>query len=69
MSSFDYSHLTTQERLNLIGEIWDSIEGKDVSLTDAQSLELKRRLETLEEDVKHARNAADILSDLRQRHR
>ena len=46
--------LTLNERLKLVEDIWDSIvECPDaVSLTDAQKLELERRLEEYHHDPK-----------------
>lgn len=69
MPTIDYSHLSTRERLDLIGEIWDSIEGEDVPLPSAQLEELERRLETLDEDIEQSRDAAAVLDDLRRRYR
>ena len=46
---FDFSKLSVTERIELAGELWDSIpESADISLTDAQRAELDRRLEDLE---------------------
>ena len=67
MPSVDFRHLSPQERIDLIGEIWDSIEAEAVPLTHAQTAELDRRLETLDEDIKHGRDARDVLADLRGR--
>ena len=67
MPSVDFRHLSPQERIDLIGEIWDSIEAEAVPLTPAQTAELDRRLETLDEDIKHGRDARDVLADLRRR--
>jgi putative addiction module component (TIGR02574 family) len=41
---FDISRLTPQQRLDLIGELWDSLSADDVALTLAQQAELDRRL-------------------------
>jgi putative addiction module component (TIGR02574 family) len=47
---FDFSKLSVAERIQLAEELWDSIpESADISLTDAQRVELDRRLEDLEE--------------------
>lgn len=69
MPSVEFRHLSTQERLDLIGEIWDSLEAEAVPLTAAQTAELDRRLATLDEDMKHGRDARDVLADLRRRYR
>jgi putative addiction module component (TIGR02574 family) len=69
MPTLDYSHLSTHERLDLIGEIWDSIDANAVPLTAAQEAELDRRLVTLDEDIKQGRDATEVLADLRRRYR
>ena len=69
MPSIDYRHMTPTEKIDLIGEIWDSIEAEAIPLTAAQEAELDRRLETLDEDIKHGRDASDVSADLRRRYR
>ncbi len=66
MPMIDIRHLSPQERLDLIGQLWDSLDAADIPLTAAQSVEIDRRLATLDEDIKHGRDAADVLADLRQ---
>ncbi len=68
MPTIDYSHLSAVERLDLIGEIWDSIETEHVPLTPSQSAELDRRAERLDEDMTHARPAEAVLAELRRRY-
>jgi putative addiction module component (TIGR02574 family) len=50
MTTLDIARLTTQERLDLIGELWDSLAAGDVALTPAQEAELARRAEAFERD-------------------
>ena len=69
MPALDYSHLSARERIDLIGEIWDSIDAKAVPLTAAQEAELDRRLATLDEDIEQGQDATEVLSDLRRRYR
>ena len=69
MPTFDYSHLSPRERLDLIGEIWDSIEAEAVPLTDEQATELDRRYATLDEDIKHGRDAFTVYDDLTARYK
>jgi len=69
MPAIDYRHMTTMEKLDLIGEIWDSIEQDSIPLTDAQTAEIDRRLATLDKDIKHGMTAAESLALLEQRHR
>jgi putative addiction module component (TIGR02574 family) len=50
----EISRLTVAEKLELIGDLWDSIDHRDIALTPAQMAELDRRLETFDEDIKTA---------------
>lgn len=68
MAAIDFSHLSPQERLDLIGEIWDSLSPATVPVTRAQEAEIKRRLATLDRDIEQGRDAGDVLADLRRRH-
>jgi putative addiction module component (TIGR02574 family) len=67
MAAIDFSHLSPQERLDLIGELWDSLSSAAVPVTPAQKAEIKRRLETLDQDIANGRDAAEVLADLRRR--
>ena len=69
MSITDYRRLSPKERLDLITEIWDSIEADQIPLTEEQAAELDRRAAVLDEDLQHARDADTVLSDLRRRYR
>ena len=50
--AFDIDRLTTDERLQLLDELWESLRRKpvDIPLTDAQSHELDRRLDELDQE-------------------
>lgn len=67
MSSIDFSHLSQQERLDLIGELWDSLAPGAAPMTPAQEAEITRRLKTLNEDIAAGRNAVEVLTSLRRR--
>jgi len=69
MTIFDFSHLTAQQRLELIGELWDSIEAEDIPLSPEQVAELDRRYATLDQDIKEGRDAFAIYDDLTARYR
>jgi putative addiction module component (TIGR02574 family) len=69
MSIIDFSHLTMQQRLDLIGELWESIDSDRVPLTKAQSAEIDRRIATLDQDAERARDAGVVLSELKARYR
>jgi len=67
MAAMNFSHLSPQERLNLIEELWDSLSPGAVPVTPAQKTEIKRRLATLDQDIANGRDAAEVLADLRRR--
>jgi putative addiction module component (TIGR02574 family) len=52
MSTIDIAGLTTEQRLELIEEIWDSliVTPDSVPVTPAQRQELERRLDDLDRD-------------------
>ncbi|MBP2160654.1 MULTISPECIES: addiction module protein [Asticcacaulis] len=60
----EINQLTVAERLELIGELWDSIENKDIPLTPAQLAELDRRIATFDEDIKEAVSWDDLKVEL-----
>ena len=67
--TLDIAKLTTKERLDLIGELWDSLEPEDVRLTPAQDAELARRMTTFDADSKTAVAWEDIGAELGRRSR
>jgi putative addiction module component (TIGR02574 family) len=67
MPAIDYSHMTTAEKIDLIGEIWNTIDPDDVPLTDAQAAELDHRLALLDEHPEEGRDAFEVSAELRQR--
>jgi putative addiction module component (TIGR02574 family) len=69
MPTIDYSHMTPLEKIDLIGEIWDSMEAEDIPLSPEQAAELDRRYATLDEDIKYGITAAQSLALLGQRYR
>ena len=69
MTILDFSHLTPQQRLDLIGELWDSIEAENVPLTPEQAAELDRRYATLDEDIEKGRDAFASCEELTARYR
>ncbi len=54
MTTLDITGPTPKERLDLIGELWDSLAPEDVPLTPAQETELARRMATFEADASAA---------------
>jgi len=59
--------LSPQERLALIGQLWDSLDDAEVGLSPAQQAELERRLAMLDEDRGAAVAWQDLRDELRQR--
>lgn len=51
----DISSLTPQEKLDLIGELWDSFDESDLPLTDALREELDRRAAEVDADIQAGR--------------
>ncbi|MDE2377477.1 addiction module protein [Bradyrhizobium sp.] len=69
MAALDISRLTPKERLDLIGELWDSLSAADVRLSPAQEVELDRRLATFDADRREAIPWEDIDAELDRRSR
>jgi putative addiction module component (TIGR02574 family) len=68
MSIIDFSHLTPQQRLALIGELWGSLDAESVPLTPGQVAEIERRLDTVDEDIKHGIDADELEAELDRRY-
>ena len=67
LSADEISRLSPQERLTLIGQLWDSLGDTDVSLTAAQRAELSRRLASLDQDRAQAVTWEQLRAELAQR--
>lgn len=67
MSLLDFSHLSQQERLELIEALWASLDAQDVALTGAQIRELDSRVALMDANPDDGRDAFDVLADLRNR--
>ena len=65
----DITRLTPQERLDLIGELWESLTAENVPLTPAQQAELDRRLATFEDDRRAGISWEDLDAELDRRSR
>jgi putative addiction module component (TIGR02574 family) len=65
----DITRLTPQERLDLIGELWDSLTAETVPLTPAQQAELDQRLATFEDDRRAGISWEDLDAELDRRSR
>ena len=51
MTMIDIDRLSPQERLDLIGRLWDSLDDDDLPLTPEQEAELDCRLATADADL------------------
>ena len=69
MTTVDIARLTPKERLDLIGELWDSLAPEDVCLTPAQEAELARRMATFEADADAAAPWDQVEAELDRRTR
>jgi putative addiction module component (TIGR02574 family) len=65
MRTIDIDSLTPAEKLELIGELWDSLDADDVPLTQAQKDEIDRRIELNEPGVPWEEVEARLRSRLR----
>lgn len=65
----DISQLTPDERLELIGELWDSLTPHDVPLTPEQRDELRRRVDRVNADGSTGSAWADVEARIRRRAR
>jgi putative addiction module component (TIGR02574 family) len=68
-SGFDITRLTPQERLDLIGELWDSLSAEDVRLSPEQDAELERRLRSFDADAQAAVSWEEVDAELDRRRR
>jgi len=69
MTTLEIARMTPKERLDLIGELWDSLAPEDVRLSPTQDAELQRRMGTFDDDVKTASAWEKVEADLDNRHR
>lgn len=63
--AFDYSKLSPEERLELIGEIWDSLEDELPPISQELQQELDRRLADHERNPSEGRPAAEVIARIR----
>lgn len=68
MAILDFSHLTTEQRLDLIGELWGSIDQAANPLTAAQIAKINGYFAELGEDIDHRTSAPVLVARLRERY-
>jgi putative addiction module component (TIGR02574 family) len=61
--------LPIEDRIRLVEDIWDSIAADQsaLDLTEAQKLELDRRLDAFEKDGETGREASEVIADIRSK--
>lgn len=66
-SKIDVKDLSAEERLNLIEQIWGSLQAEDVPVTEKQKAELDRRIEEMDRDGKHGIPWEEVMDRIRGR--
>ena len=66
--SHELARLSPEERLALIGQLWDSLTDNEIPLPQAQQAELTRRLDSLEQDRAEAVAWEQLRAELKLRH-
>lgn len=69
MTLSDILESSVEERLRIIGEIWDSIknESEHPPLTDAQRVELDRRIDAYEKGLDKGYTWEEVVAKIRSR--
>lgn len=67
LNAEEIARLSPSERLDLIAQLWDSLEHHEVPLGQAQLAELDRRLDSLEHDRHRGVTWAALKADLERR--
>jgi putative addiction module component (TIGR02574 family) len=67
LDSDELARLSPEERLALIGQLWDSLSDTDVPLPEAQQAELARRLSSLDQDRTQAVTWEQLRAELARR--
>ena len=63
----DLARLSPRQRLDLIEALWESLDDKDVPVTEAQRAELDRRIAEFEQDREQSISWDQLSAELRQR--
>ncbi len=63
--ALDIAQMTPDERLDLIGELWDSLTPADVPLSDEQRAELNRRLDRLDAEGSRGSAWSEVVARIR----
>ena len=67
--AIDLNAFTPQEQLDLLEQIWASLSQhpERIPLTDAQAVELDRRLDDLDDDIREGRPLGEPWDEVRKR--
>lgn len=63
----EITRLSPQERLALIGELWDSLTDMELPVSPAQRAEIERRLLRFDEDQSQATSWEQLKTELARR--
>ena len=63
----ELARLSPRQRLDLIESLWESLDEKDVPVTDAQRAELDRRIVGFDQDAAESIPWDQLRAELRQR--
>jgi putative addiction module component (TIGR02574 family) len=67
LSSDEISRLSVDERLDLIGQLWDSLEHESLPLSSTQQRELDRRLAAFDQERAEGLSWEQLRAELEQR--
>jgi putative addiction module component (TIGR02574 family) len=67
LSSDEIRRLSVDERLDLIGQLWDSLEHEPLPLSTAQQQELDRRLAMLDHERADEQSWEQLRAELERR--
>jgi len=67
LSHDEVARLSPEERLALIGQLWDSLADTEIPLPQAQQAELARRLASLDQDRVQAVTWEQLRAELARR--
>jgi putative addiction module component (TIGR02574 family) len=67
LNADELARLSPEERLALIGQLWDSLGDNEVPLPEAQKVELARRLSSYDQDRAHAVTWEQLRTELARR--
>jgi len=67
LNSDELARLSPEERLALIGQLWDSLGDAEVPLPEAQKAELERRLSSFDQDRTQAVTWEQLRAELARR--